>query len=141
MLSFRPLRVQTSAPGLLLACRQIHQEATSLYYHGTIFVGRSSGVLLKWLKMLPEEYARALQDVRLDAHGFISTNFPSWDKVLAARYTKDVLARVIDVQLVEPHLEHLKGRIRANVWTKSRFQWTTVPVEAYEAAREVVALE
>jgi len=68
-------RTHSATPGILLACRQIHQEAIGLYYNTSTFVAVGLGpsntlrLLNMWLGWSPAKYDSVLTNVECRGSG------------------------------------------------------------------------
>ena len=74
---------RTKLPPLLLACKQLHAEATGLYYLSTTFkFPEKRGERLKqWLKKIGTTRTSLIRRVRIDTGGFSKGNHPDQDKI------------------------------------------------------------
>jgi len=115
------------APGILLTCKQTHQESIGLFYNETTFTSRSFCDIETWLTGLPTEYLRLVRDVRCQTR-----------RATQERTVEDLefIALQLDgisYALVPEQAEALKsGATKASVWTRGgEMVWTSTPVLTY----------
>ncbi|KAK5136631.1 hypothetical protein LTR08_002645 [Meristemomyces frigidus] len=53
-------------PGILMACRQVHEEAVGLFYSNAVFTTSEHPRLLLWFDRLPLKYVMLLENVHYD---------------------------------------------------------------------------
>ncbi|KAK4494834.1 hypothetical protein PRZ48_014190 [Zasmidium cellare] len=101
-ISYRKVhRVKSKAPGILMACKQTHTEATQLFYAQTTFQFDDPKHIQAWARKIGSERATLVKSLRLSSpmpsHGTMVSSF--WDpRTALSLYAMEASARCVQVK-------------------------------------------
>lgn len=117
------------APGILLTCRQVHQEAVGIFYSTTAICSSTAWCIAKWLQGLPENRVDLLSDVRFDAVS--GAEYKSTRRVIVSTAQGELF--VISWHLKQWRKRLPEGALKARILLQSgESTWTSTPRETYD---------